>query len=27
VRETMRCLKRYLARHFFRVLEAGPMAA
>jgi transposase len=27
VREAMRCLKRYLARHFFRVLEAGPMAA
>jgi hypothetical protein len=27
VRESMRCLKRYLARHLFRVLEAGPMAA
>jgi transposase len=27
VREAMRCLKRYLARHLFRVLEAGPMAA
>jgi hypothetical protein len=27
VREAIRCLKRYLARHFFRVLEAGPMAA
>jgi transposase len=27
VRETIRCLKRYLARHLFRLLEAGPMAA
>jgi transposase len=27
VREAIRCLKRYLARHFFRVLQAGPMAA
>jgi transposase len=27
VREAIRCLKRYLARHLFRVLEAGPMAA
>jgi transposase len=27
VRETIRCLKRYLARHLFRLLEAGPVAA
>ncbi len=27
VRETIRCLNRYLARHLFRLLEAGPMAA
>ncbi len=27
VRETIRCLKRYLARHLYRVLEAGPMSA
>ncbi len=27
VRETIRCLKRYLARHLFRLLETGPMAA
>ena len=27
VRETIRCLKRYLARHLFRLLEASPMAA
>jgi transposase len=27
VREAIRCLKRYLARHLFRVLEAGPMPA
>jgi transposase len=27
VRETIRCLKRYLARHLFRLLEAGPIAA
>jgi transposase len=27
VREAIRCLKRYLARHLFRVLEAGPIAA
>jgi hypothetical protein len=27
VREAIRCLKRYLARHLFRLLEAGPMAA
>lgn len=26
VREAIRCLKRYLARHLFRMLEAGPMA-
>jgi transposase len=26
VREALRCLKRFLARHLFRVLEAGPMA-
>jgi transposase len=26
VREAIRCLKRYLARHLFRLLEAGPMA-
>ena len=26
-REAIRCLKRYLARHLFRLLEAGPMAA
>jgi transposase len=26
-REIMRCLKRHLARHFFRLLEAGPIAA
>ena len=25
--EIIRCLKRYLARHLFRLLEAGPMAA
>lgn len=24
-REAMRCLKRYLARHLFRILEASPM--
>ncbi len=27
VREAIRCLKRYLARHLFRLLEAAPMAA
>ncbi|MGH3142944.1 MAG: transposase [Gaiellales bacterium] len=27
VRDTIRCIKRYLARHLFRMLEAGPMAA
>jgi transposase len=27
VREAIRCLKRYLARRLFRLLEAGPMAA
>jgi transposase len=27
VREAIRCLKRYLARHLFRILEAGPMTA
>jgi transposase len=27
VREAIRCLKRYLARHLFRVLEALPQAA
>jgi transposase len=27
VREAIRCLKRYLARHLFRMLEAGPIAA
>jgi transposase len=27
VREAIRCLKRYLARHLFRLLEAGPIAA
>jgi len=27
VRETIRCLKRYLARHLFRLLETGPIAA
>jgi transposase len=27
VREAIRCLKRYLVRHLFRLLEAGPMAA
>jgi transposase len=27
VREAIRCLKRYLARHLFRLLEADPMAA
>ena len=27
VREAIRCLKRYLARHLFRLLEAGPMTA
>jgi hypothetical protein len=27
VREAIRCLKRYLARHLFRLLEAGSMAA
>jgi transposase len=27
VREAMRWLKRYLARHFFRLLEAGPITA
>ena len=27
VREAIRCLKRYLARHLFRLLEATPMAA
>jgi len=27
VREAIRCLKRYLARHLFRTLEAGPMTA
>jgi transposase len=27
VREAIRCLKRYLARHLFRLLEAGPTAA
>jgi transposase len=27
LREAIRCLKRYLARHLFRLLEAGPMAA
>jgi transposase len=27
VRETIRCLKRYLARHLFRLLEAAPTAA
>jgi transposase len=26
-RETIRCLKRYLARHLFRLLEKSPMAA
>ncbi len=26
-REAIRCLKRYLARHLFRILEAGPMTA
>ncbi|HEX9349968.1 MAG TPA: IS110 family transposase [Gaiellaceae bacterium] len=26
VREALRCLKRFLARHLFRVLEAGPLA-
>lgn len=25
-REAMRCLKRYYARHLFRLLEAAPMA-
>lgn len=27
VRETIRCLKRYLARHLFRLLEGMPLAA
>jgi transposase len=27
VRETIRCLNRYLARHLFRLLEARPLAA
>ena len=27
VRETIRCLKRYLARHLYRMLEASPTAA
>jgi aryl-alcohol dehydrogenase-like predicted oxidoreductase len=27
VRDAIRCLKRYLARHLFRVLEAMPQAA
>jgi transposase len=27
VREAIRCLKRYLARHLFRVLEGTPLAA
>ena len=27
VREAIRCLNRYLARHLFRLLEAGPLAA
>jgi transposase len=27
VREAIRCLKRHLARHVFRLLEAGPIAA
>jgi transposase len=27
VRETIRCLKRYLARHLYRLLEAMPQAA
>jgi hypothetical protein len=27
VREAIRCLKRYLARRLFRLLEADPMAA
>jgi transposase len=27
VREAIRCLKRYLARHLYRLLEAGRMAA
>ncbi len=26
-REAMRCLKRYYARHLFRLLEGSPMAA
>jgi transposase len=26
-REAIRCLKRYLARHLYRILEAGPMTA
>jgi transposase len=26
-REAMRCLKRYYARHLFRLLEAAPMTA
>jgi len=26
VREALRCLKRFLARHLFRLLEAGPLA-
>lgn len=27
IREAIRCLKRHLARHVFRLLEAGPIAA
>jgi transposase len=27
LREAIRCLKRYLARHLFRLLEASPMAS
>jgi len=27
IREAIRCLKRYLARHLFRLLEAGPITA
>jgi transposase len=27
VREAIRCLKRYLARHLYRMLEAGPTSA
>jgi transposase len=27
VREAIRCLKRYLAHHLFRVLEGAPLAA